>query len=125
MVRLLAWRPRLPRWFRKGWSVAESGFDPLTLAIAGVVGLALLPFLLWYVLSWLAALVATPFVWAGRAWWGRPIPVVAFPDDDKRAEFTGSAPGTPAADALVDAVCREIIQSGTPRSLLAPTGRAR
>ncbi|MFC4110346.1 hypothetical protein [Micromonospora zhanjiangensis] len=83
--------------------------------------MALLPGLLWFGVNWLACIVATPFAWLGRVAFSRPWPVVAYPLDNKRAEYWGSADGAAAADALAQRVAREIQDRGQPVSLAAPT----
>ena len=58
------------------------------------------PFLIWFLLAWLAGLLLTPVVWLARSTLGRPIPVIAHLDDNPWAEWSGNADGRRAADDL-------------------------
>ncbi|MEV4637432.1 hypothetical protein AB0J80_08780 [Actinoplanes sp. NPDC049548] len=49
------------------------------------------PFLLWYLVSWLACLVVTPFAWLARSTLGRPSPVIAHWDENPWAEWSSGA----------------------------------
>ncbi|MEV4481773.1 hypothetical protein [Micromonospora coxensis] len=118
--RRLAWQPRMPRWVRKLWWVADGLSDPITGLLALLAVLAMLPGLLWYGLNWLACLLATPLAWLGRVAFGRPVPVVAYPEDTKQTEYWGAADGIAAADELAREAIGEIRDRGLPLSLTAP-----
>ncbi|MER7471702.1 hypothetical protein [Micromonospora sp. NPDC000018] len=110
----------MPQWVRKLWWVADGLSDPITGLLALLAVVAMLPGLVWYGLNWLACLSATPFAWLGRVAFGRPVPVVAYSEDEKRAEYWGSADGIAAANELVRQVVTEIVDRGQPLSLTAP-----
>ena len=121
--RRLAWRPRLPRWVVEWWPEAwpdDNIIGLITGVYATIVLTIMSPFILWYLLSWLACLVATPFAWLTRSTLGRPSPVIAHWDENPWAEWSGSADGRQAADDLVRHVAGEVAQFGAPRSLTAP-----
>jgi len=121
--RRLAWRPRLPRWvvewFPEGWPD-----DNIIGLVVGVYALTLLlimsPFLIWFVLAWLACLLLTPVAWLARTTLGRPTPVIAHLDDNPWAEWSATADGRSAADDLVQRVAGELTRFGAPRSMTAP-----
>jgi hypothetical protein len=121
--RRLAWRPRLPRWVVEWWPEGWPD-DNIIGLIVGVYATSLLaimsPFLVWYLLSWLACLVVTPVAWLARSTLGRPSPVIAHWEENPWAEWSGSADGRQAADELVQRVAAEVAQFAAPRSLTAP-----
>jgi hypothetical protein len=122
--RRLAWRPRLPRWVVEWWPEGWPG-DSLFALIMGfyclIVLLIMSPWLLWYLLSWAASLLLTPFAWLARSTLGRPSPVIAYWAENPWAEWWGSADGRRAADELAQRVAAEIDQFNVPRSLTAPS----
>ncbi|WP_189083200.1 hypothetical protein, partial [Mangrovihabitans endophyticus] len=124
--RRLAWRPRLPRWIVQWWPEGWPDDNIIGLIVGIYATLLLLimsPFLLWYLLSWLAALIATPLTWLARTQLGRPTPVIAHTEDNPWAEWTGQADGPAAADSLVDQVATELRQHGTPSTLTTPPAK--
>ncbi|MFI7650906.1 hypothetical protein ACIBTZ_33290 [Micromonospora sp. NPDC049460] len=100
--------------------MADGLSDPITGLLALLAFVAMLPGLVWYGLNWLACLSATPFAGLGRVAFGRPVAVVAYPEDEKRAEYWGSADGIAAANELVRQVVNEIGDRGQPLLLTAP-----
>jgi hypothetical protein len=117
--RWLAWRPRPSRPLRFLFGVAQGGLgDPITGLLAMVAVVLAVPFLLVYLLDWLAALLLTPAALLARSTLGRPWPVVA--RAGKEPEFRGTADGASAAGTLVDTVREEIHRYGEPKSLTAP-----
>jgi hypothetical protein len=121
--RRLAWRPRLPRWVVEWWPEGWPD-DNIVGFVVGVYATTLLlimsPFLIWYLLSWLACLVLTPLAWLARSTLGRPTPVIAYREDNPWAEWSGTADGRLAADELVRRVTDEVARFAVPRSLTAP-----
>lgn len=121
--RRLAWRPRLPRWIVQWWPEGWPDDNIIGLIVGVYATLLLLimsPFLIWYLLSWLACLLLTPIAWLARATLGRPTPVIAYQQDNPWAEWSGTADGRQAADNLTQQVTAEITQFGTPRTLTQP-----
>lgn len=121
--RRLAWRPRLPRWIVQWWPEGWPD-DSIIGVIVGIYATLLLiimsPFLLWYLLSWLLALLATPVAWLARSALGRPTPVVAYRKDTAWAEWTGTADGSRQADDLVRHTATEISRQARPITLSPP-----
>ncbi|MFK4244606.1 hypothetical protein ACI2KV_17125 [Micromonospora chokoriensis] len=112
--RRLAWRPRFPQ---AGWLAGGDGgpFELLTFSVFLLIGLG-------YLLTWLAALLATVVVWPYRAVSGR-WPVVAYPldsspvaTDDQRGDrpYRQQVTGRAAGAALTRQWARDIEQHGHP-----------
>jgi hypothetical protein len=121
--RRLAWRPRLPRWVVEWWPEGwpdDNIFGLIVGVYCTVLLLIMSPFLIWYLLSWLACLLLTPIAWLARSTLGRPSPVVAYWEENPWAEWSGTADGRQAADKLAHQVTAEVAQFGAPRALTAP-----
>ncbi len=121
--RRLAWRPRLPRWVVQWWPEGWPDDNIIGLVVgvyATILLLIMSPFLIWYLLSWLACLIVTPLAWVARSTLGRPTPVVAYWVENPWAEWSGTADGRHAADELAQRVAGEVTQFGTPRTLTEP-----
>ena len=58
--------------------------------------------------------------WLARSTLGRPSPVIAYDEDNPWAEWSATADGRRAADALAEQVAGEVAQFGSPRSMTAP-----
>ncbi|MGW0434695.1 hypothetical protein ACWDV4_19440 [Micromonospora sp. NPDC003197] len=88
-----------------------------------VVALSL-PFVVAYLIHLMLNLLLTPFTLIGRAWFGRPWTVVAYPVGDG-PEYRGQAADGDSADQLVTRVRAEITEYGTPKSLTARPMRSK
>jgi hypothetical protein len=120
--RRVAWRPRLPRWASPPDAGPQDG-GVLDLVIGGLLMLFTLvafPVWLWYLASWIASLIATPFVAHEREKGRRPTPVIARRSDAERDEWVGQAADFSAAQHLIVRVAREIQANGEPGSLAPP-----
>ncbi|MET7863127.1 hypothetical protein [Micromonospora taraxaci] len=119
--RRLAWRPRFPQaaWLADGYI---GPFELLVLPVFLLIGLG-------YLVTWLAALLATVVVWPYRAVSGR-WPVVAYPldsspvaTDDQRGDrpYRQQVTGRAAGAALTQQWARTIERHGHPEPAPTPS----
>jgi hypothetical protein len=81
-------------WWPEGWP--EDSIIGLIVDVYATVLLVIMsPFLIWYLLSWLVCLAVTPFRVGGSVDAGASDPVIAYWDDNQRAEWRGSTAGSP------------------------------
>ena len=129
-TRWLAFRPRTPKLL--GPSLEATGFGDLDIgmiiAIPGLIGT--LVFGPWYLLKWGWALLCTPFAMAGRAWFGRPVTVVAQWNPPYRrinmlgrklppaaTRFEGTRENAAEAERMIDQAAADIVVHGKPLGL--------
>jgi hypothetical protein len=134
-TRWLAFRPQMPKLLGPSLSAtgAADSVIGLVIAVPGLIGALI--FGPWYLMKWGWALLCTPFAAAGRAWFGRPVTVVAlwskpypktdliglnFPDPATR--FEGTAANAAEADSMIDQAAADIVVHGKPLGLVHRSG---
>jgi hypothetical protein len=117
--RWLAWRTRPHRLLGEKEHLLTGGDDPVSFAIGVVSLVVLLPFMVWWVLSWTLALCLTPAVLLWRVLGGRGWTVVAYPLGS-RVEYRRSGVSWAEAGRLAESAKREIADRGLPASLDPP-----